>query len=61
MRFEGKLDKWNDDRGFGFITPTHGGEPVCSCASPRSRPTPRVCTRRSLKPRPPLIYLNSRT
>jgi len=28
MRFEGKLDKWNDDRGFGFITPTRGGEPV---------------------------------
>lgn len=28
MRFEGKLEKWNDDRGFGFITPMHGGEPV---------------------------------
>ena len=28
MRFEGKLDKWNDDRGYGFITPTRGGEPV---------------------------------
>ena len=28
MRFEGKLDKWNDDRGFGFIAPTRGGEPV---------------------------------
>jgi cold shock CspA family protein len=28
MRFEGTLDKWNDDRGFGFITPTRGGEPV---------------------------------
>lgn len=28
MRFEGKLDKWNDDRGFGFITPVRGGEPV---------------------------------
>jgi cold shock CspA family protein len=28
MRFEGKLDKWNDDRGFGFITPSRGGEPV---------------------------------
>jgi cold shock CspA family protein len=28
MRFDGKLDKWNDDRGFGFITPTRGGEPV---------------------------------
>jgi cold shock CspA family protein len=28
MRFDGKLDKWNDDRGFGFITPVRGGEPV---------------------------------
>jgi len=28
MRFAGRLDKWNDDRGFGFITPTRGGEPV---------------------------------
>lgn len=28
MRFEGKLEKWNDDRGFGFITPLRGGDPV---------------------------------
>lgn len=28
MRIEGKLAKWNDDRGFGFITPNHGGPEV---------------------------------
>lgn len=28
MRIEGKLTKWNDDRGFGFITPTQGGPEV---------------------------------
>jgi cold shock CspA family protein len=28
VRFDGKLDKWNDDRGFGFIAPLHGGESV---------------------------------
>lgn len=24
MRIDGKLTKWNDDRGFGFISPNHG-------------------------------------
>jgi cold shock CspA family protein len=28
MRFEGKLERWNDDRGFGFIVPQRGGDPV---------------------------------
>lgn len=28
MRIEGTLTKWNDDRGFGFITPTQGGPEV---------------------------------
>ena len=28
MRLEGKLTKWNDDRGFGFVTPTQGGPEV---------------------------------
>jgi len=27
-RIEGKLAKWNDDRGFGFIEPTQGGGEV---------------------------------
>lgn len=25
MRFEGTVTRWNDDRGFGFITPAQGG------------------------------------
>lgn len=28
MRIEGILTKWNDDRGFGFITPIQGGSEV---------------------------------
>jgi uncharacterized membrane protein YsdA (DUF1294 family)/cold shock CspA family protein len=28
MRLRGKLTKWNDDRGFGFITPMRGGGSV---------------------------------
>jgi cold shock CspA family protein len=28
MRIEGTLAKWNEDRGFGFITPTQGGPEV---------------------------------
>ncbi len=28
MRIEGTLTKWNDDRGFGFITPTQGGSEI---------------------------------
>ena len=28
MRFEGTLAKWNDDRGFGFITPVQGGQEI---------------------------------
>ena len=28
MRFEGTLKSWNEDRGFGFIEPSHGGDDV---------------------------------
>jgi cold shock CspA family protein len=28
MRHAGKITKWNDDRGFGFIIPNGGGQQV---------------------------------
>ena len=28
VRFEGTLTQWNDERGFGHVQPTLGGEPV---------------------------------
>lgn len=28
MRFEGTLTSWNDERGFGYIESTQGGEPI---------------------------------
>ncbi len=28
MRFEGKISQWNDDRGFGFITPAQGDQQI---------------------------------
>jgi uncharacterized membrane protein YsdA (DUF1294 family)/cold shock CspA family protein len=28
MRFEGLLKSWNDERGFGFLEPLHGGEDI---------------------------------
>ena len=28
MRFDGRLKSWNDDRGFGFIEPSQGGQEI---------------------------------
>jgi uncharacterized membrane protein YsdA (DUF1294 family)/cold shock CspA family protein len=28
MRIEGKITSWNDDKGFGFITPNRGGKQI---------------------------------
>lgn len=28
MRFDGKLEEWNDERAVGSITPSKGGDPV---------------------------------
>jgi cold shock CspA family protein len=44
MRIDGTLTKWNDDRGFGFITPTQGGPEVFAHIStfPRGSQRPRL-------------------
>lgn len=45
MRHQGKITTWKDDKGFGFITPNGGGEPVFLHVSSRAgaqRPAPAV-------------------
>lgn len=44
MRIEGTLTKWNDDRGFGFITPAQGGPEIFAHVSvfPRDGQRPRL-------------------
>lgn len=44
MRIEGTLAKWNDDRGFGFITPTQGGPELFAhiSAFPKDGQRPRL-------------------
>jgi len=51
MRIEGTLTKWNDDRGFGFITPTQGGPEVFAhiSAFPRDGQRPRLGERLSFE------------
>jgi len=41
VRHKGKITSWNSDRGFGFVTPAGGGEPVfmhITAIADRSRP-----------------------
>lgn len=46
MRFEGIVKSWNDDRGFGFIQPTQGGQDIFvhikAFPSGTGRPTPNL-------------------
>lgn len=44
MRFEGKLVKWNDERGFGFVAPAQGGQELFVHISsfPRDGQRPRL-------------------
>ena len=44
MRIDGRLAKWNDDRGFGFIAPAQGGQEIFVhiSAFPRDGHRPRL-------------------
>ncbi len=41
MRFEGTLTTWNDDRGFGYLESTQGGEPIFVHVSAWPKPSGR--------------------
>jgi len=51
MRIEGTLTKWNDDRGFGFVTPDNGGSEIFVHVSafPRDGQRPTVGERLSFE------------
>lgn len=51
MRFEGTLTQWNDDRGFGFILPTEGGQTLFAhiSAFPRDGRRPQLHERLSFE------------
>jgi cold shock CspA family protein len=51
MRIDGTLTKWNDDRGFGFITPKPGGKEVFVhiSAFPKDGQRPRLTERVSFE------------
>ena len=51
MRFNGTLTKWNDDRGFGFITPEPGQEEIFVhiSAFPRDSARPSIGERLSFE------------
>lgn len=51
MRFEGTLTQWNDDRGFGFIQPTDGGQTLFAhiSAFPRDGQRPQLHERLSFE------------
>lgn len=48
MKHKGVLTKWNDGRGFGFITPSDGSEPVFVQISAFGRSQERPVLNRSL-------------
>ncbi|WP_081908755.1 cold shock domain-containing protein [Ferriphaselus sp. R-1] len=48
MKFVGKLSKWNDERGFGFIEPSQGGDQIFVHISSFPKDSPRPIVGESL-------------